>query len=194
MGEDFTHLQISALCAHNYLCRQSNLGFRNNTLVVISFNLYLLVEISKGIELGFLLGVVEFYIWRITFEQLFSESSLKWRPTVSLIPHHPLKMETHGAHYSPPPLKWRPTVSLTAPPPLKNLTGGVSVYITNSIGGLLRHLVSQIVGLKASVSIDHNEDFMMKLLSLTIDKIFSWQLERCAWQSIIETFRANTQD
>ena len=69
-GEDFTHLQVSALSNHNHLCKQSFLGFKNNFLVVRSFNFCLLVEVSKGLELGFLYGVVEFYIWRITFEML----------------------------------------------------------------------------------------------------------------------------
>ena len=75
MGEDFTHLQVSALCNHDHLCRKPFLGFRNNFLVVRSLNFYILVEVSKGLELGFLHSVVEFYFWRITFETLFSEWS-----------------------------------------------------------------------------------------------------------------------
>ena len=74
MGGDFTHLQVSALSNHNHFCKQSFLGFKNDFLVVRSFNFCLLVEVSKSLELGFLHGVVEFYIWQITLETLFSES------------------------------------------------------------------------------------------------------------------------
>ena len=73
MGEDLTHLQVSELCNHNHLYKQSFFGFKNNFLVVRSFNLYLLVEVSKGLELVFLHGVMEIYVWRITLETLFSE-------------------------------------------------------------------------------------------------------------------------
>ena len=83
--ENLTHLQVAAFCNHNHLCKQSFLGF----LVVRSFNLYLLVEVSKNIELGFLHGVVEFYIWRITFERLLSESFVNFFANiVSLVADH----------------------------------------------------------------------------------------------------------
>ena len=54
MGEDLTHLQVSAHSNHNHLCKQSFPGLKNNFLVVRSFNFCLLVEVSKGLELGFL--------------------------------------------------------------------------------------------------------------------------------------------
>ena len=62
---------LHSAIATQRLCKQSFLGFKNNFLVVRSFNFCLLVEVSKGLELGFLYGVVEFHIWRITFEMLF---------------------------------------------------------------------------------------------------------------------------
>ena len=61
MGEELTHLQVSVLGNRNHWCKQSFLGFKNTFVVVRSFNLYLTVEVSKDLELGFLLGVVEFY-------------------------------------------------------------------------------------------------------------------------------------
>ena len=58
MGEVLTHLQVSTLCNHNHLCKQSIfLGFKNNFLVFRGFNLYLLAEVSKGLELGRILKV-----------------------------------------------------------------------------------------------------------------------------------------
>ena len=52
--EGLTNLQVSALCNHNHLCKQSFLGFEINFLVVRNFNHYILVEVSKGLELGFI--------------------------------------------------------------------------------------------------------------------------------------------
>ena len=78
MGEGLTHLQVFALCNRNHLCKQSFPGLKKNVLVVRSLNLYLLVEVSKHLELGFLHGVLEFYIWRITLETLFSKSLVKF--------------------------------------------------------------------------------------------------------------------
>ena len=51
MGEELTQLQVSALYNHNHLCKQSFLGFKNNFLLVRSFNLYLIVEVSKDREI-----------------------------------------------------------------------------------------------------------------------------------------------
>lgn len=78
---------LTIICA-----KKSFLGFKNNFLVVRSFKLYLLVEVSRGLERGFLHGVVEFYIWRITFETLSSESFVNFftNKYLSLVADHPV--------------------------------------------------------------------------------------------------------
>ena len=51
MGEELAHLQVSVLGNRIHWCTQSFLGFKNNFLLVRSFNLYLIVEVSKDREI-----------------------------------------------------------------------------------------------------------------------------------------------
>ena len=69
------HLHLSALCDHNHLCKELSFGFNNTFLVVRSFNI--LVEVSKGLELGFFQGVVKFgglHLIRCSLKALLASS------------------------------------------------------------------------------------------------------------------------